>query len=67
VSAAQTLSTRRRPTWIAPDARGIAHAQHAGAPRTACGQPATAERFAWPTASRCPDCVVALGLAGEAR
>jgi len=52
---------------VAHEPDGVAHAQHRGAPRTACGERATEERFAWPTASRCPDCVVALGLAGEPR
>lgn len=36
---------------------GIAHAHAPGLPRTLCGQPAVAERDAWPTFRRCLACV----------
>jgi hypothetical protein len=44
----------KRIRWTAgPD--GIAHAHVSGRP--ACRVPAVAERFAWPTSTRCPACV----------
>jgi len=67
VSTAQTLSTRRRPSWIAPLPDGVAHAQQPGWYRTACGRIPTEERFAYPLRTRCQECVVALGLTGEPR
>lgn len=44
--------------WFAHDARGIAHAQEQGATRVACRAVRVIEpRFAWPTTSRCEDCL----------
>jgi hypothetical protein len=37
---------------------GIAHAHVSG--RTLCRVPAIAERFAWPTVTRCPRCLAAM-------
>jgi hypothetical protein len=44
---------------------GVAHA-HVGRV-TACGAPFVADRFAWPTASRCPTCTADLAAAAERR
>lgn len=45
--------------WLAGDDR-IAHCTVAGQLRTLCQQPPVPERWAWPAASRCERCRVAL-------
>jgi hypothetical protein len=46
-----------RAHWIA-GRDGIAHAHVSG--RTLCRAPSIAERFAWPTVTRCTACVAAV-------
>lgn len=67
MSAARTLSTRRRPIWVAHEPDGVAHAQLAGSLRTPCGRIPVAERFGYALRVRCATCVEALGLAGAPR
>lgn len=47
--------------WAA-DRDGVAHGHRPGHPRTLCRLPAIAERYAWPTVTRCPACLEAVGL-----
>jgi hypothetical protein len=49
--------------WVAGPNR-IAHAipGHGRVSRTACGLPATPDRQTWPPASRCAECLRALGV-----
>jgi hypothetical protein len=50
-------ATAVRVRWIA-GRDGMAHAHVSG--RTLCHAPSIAERFAWPTVTRCTACVAAV-------